>query len=105
VLPVSTHVLRDTRHLPLTTDQRYSQVMPQTPLTVAVRVRQAAADGSMRTRRESTRTSLPELASLVHVTTATLSRWERGTLRPTVANAGRWVRALEKLERDAGGPG
>lgn len=83
--------------LAYTTANRYVRPM-STQLAIAARVRRDAASGAMRRRRLAAMTSQPELAQEIGVTVATLSRWERGVLRPSPTHACRWDRALRAVE-------
>ena len=61
-------------------------------------IRREATAGRMRERRKSAGAGVSELASVVGVTTATMSRWERGITRPTAEHAERWESVLVAIE-------
>jgi transcriptional regulator with XRE-family HTH domain len=60
--------------------------------------RRLARDGVLRERRVAQQIRVVELAGLLGVTPATLSRWENGVRAPSADDALRWVRALRSLE-------
>ena len=71
------------------------------PLVLA---RRLARDGSGRATRERSGLSIRELARVIGVDVATLSRWERGEARPRGEAALQWLEACKAIERLLGGP-
>lgn len=59
--------------------------------------RWAARTGVARSIREQAGLSLTEMASNVGVSPSCISRWERGTRRPTGKAAERWALALRSV--------
>lgn len=70
-----------------------------------VRVRKAASNGAGRALRRRAGLSLRELADLIDVDPATLSRWERGAVRPRHDAALRWSNALDAITAALNPPG
>jgi transcriptional regulator with XRE-family HTH domain len=66
-------------------------------LLLLVRARQLTTDDLGRRIRERHRVSANELAALLGVNKAQLSRWERGLSRPRADTAIRWLETLEAL--------
>lgn len=61
------------------------------------RLRTMAASGEARRLRIGAGLGLAEVAREVDVVPSTLSRWERGLLRPHGVEAARWFRLLAEL--------
>lgn len=71
-----------------------------TEISLLVRGRSLGRSGRGRTIREQAGLSLRELAEIVQVDAATLSRWERGDVRPRQAGAARWLAACDAIEHE-----
>jgi hypothetical protein len=69
-------------------------------ITLLIRGRTLGRTGRGRAIREQAGLSLRELARIVQVDAATLSRWERGDVRPRQAGAARWLTACDAIERE-----
>jgi DNA-binding XRE family transcriptional regulator len=69
-------------------------------IALLVRGRTLGRSGRGRAIREQAGLSLRELARIVQVDAATLSRWERGDVRPRQAGAARWLTACDAIERE-----
>lgn len=69
-------------------------------ISLLVRGRNLGRSGRGRAIREQGGLSLRELAQIVQVDAATLSRWERGDVRPRQAGAARWLTACDAIERE-----
>ncbi|MFZ2057682.1 MAG: helix-turn-helix domain-containing protein [Acidimicrobiales bacterium] len=69
-------------------------------ISLLVRGRSLGRSGRGRVIREQAGLSLRELAQIVQVDAATLSRWERGDVRPRQAGAARWLTACDAIERE-----
>jgi transcriptional regulator with XRE-family HTH domain len=61
--------------------------------------REHAATGSGRRIREAAGYTIAEVAALVGISVASLSRWEKGEQRPRTKAAIRWADALARMER------
>lgn len=68
-------------------------------MTSLVLARSLGRNGTGRTTRIRADLSVRELAQIVGVDVATLSRWERGEARPRPRAAARWVEACDTIER------
>jgi transcriptional regulator with XRE-family HTH domain len=68
-------------------------------ITLLIRGRALGRSGRGRAIREEAGLSLRELARIVKVDAATLSRWERGDVRPHRSGATRWVHACQEIEQ------
>jgi transcriptional regulator with XRE-family HTH domain len=69
-------------------------------IALLIRGRTLGRTGRGRAIREEAGLSLRELAQIVEVDAATLSRWERGDVRPRQAGAARWLNACNAIERE-----
>lgn len=69
-------------------------------ISLLVRGRNLGRSGRGRAIREQGGLSLRELAQIVQVDAATLSRWERGDVRPRQAGAARWLAACDAIEHE-----
>jgi transcriptional regulator with XRE-family HTH domain len=68
-------------------------------IALLIRGRTLGRTGRGRAIREEAGLSLRELARIVEVDAATLSRWERGDVRPRRSGAARWVNVCQEIER------
>ena len=68
-------------------------------IALLIRGRTLGRTGRGRALREEAGLSLRELARIVEVDAATLSRWERGDVRPRKSGATRWVQVCQEIER------
>lgn len=73
--------------------------MPMDEVRQLVWRRLLGQDGRGRELREAAGISLRELARLLDVDVATLSRWERGEVQPRSSGAIRWVLVCQELQR------
>lgn len=71
--------------------------MTKTELDLLIEVRQATASGRAARLRELSGLSQAEIAELVGVTAACVSRWEAGDRRPTGKQALNYGRALRQI--------
>lgn len=69
-------------------------------IALIIRGRTLGRTGRGKAIREQAGLSLRELAQIVQVDAATLSRWERGDVRPRQVGATRWLNACEAIERE-----
>lgn len=69
-------------------------------IALLMRGRTLGRTGRGRAIREQAGLSLRELARIVQVDAETLSRWERGDVRPRQAGAARWLTACDAIERE-----
>ena len=72
-------------------------------LSLLVEVRTAVASGRAARIRELAGLSQAELAELVGVTPAAISRWEAGERRPTGERALAYAKALRRVTNDLAG--
>jgi transcriptional regulator with XRE-family HTH domain len=68
-------------------------------VALVIRGRILGRTGKGRELRVRAGLSLRELAEIVEVDAGTLSRWERGDVRPRKSGATRWVEACQEIER------